>query len=500
MSEEKEVKEIEFELKGDGKTKGQVEAVFSVFNDIDSDGDVVLPKAIKSGFKSGSVPMVWSHKWDMPIGKGSIKQDKSKATFVGEFFMDTESGKEAYNLVKNMGDLQQWSFGFKVNDSEYGKFKKDGSDDDLDVRYLKDLSVYEVSPVLVGANQDTFTMAIKSDKETEAKIVESITVSHGEEKGVLTSDSFQKEEPVDDHDTEFEEEKAAPKDDRFESPAQAEERAKQLGCQGFHMHESNGEKYYMPCLTHEDYESRMKKYDSSIEYLNTIANGMKEVLKSIPTDDVSIEALKEITEKITDLTSVKDSEVSEKPASVQGKRFSDEVKDVLAALNNLVARVQSIGELRKKNGRKLGASATEALRAVQESVSDAFDELDKFVDEFGSEGTLETDVQVVEEAVEEVVEAEAEAEETLETEVEEAVAENPVEETQGSTVEATTESEEVEEVEDDQALAETTEEEASEITETEVDSELDSLWLESQQTLTEAILTDIEIQEENENI
>ena len=34
----------------------------------------------------------------------------------------------------------------------------------------------------------------------------------------------------------------------------------------------------------------------------------------------------------------------------------------------------------------------------------------------------------------------------------------------------------------------------------EVDSELDSLWLESQQTLTETILTDIEIQEEDENI
>ena len=44
--------------------------------------------------------------------------------------------------------------------------------------------------------------------DLKEKIVESITVSHGEEKGVLTSDSFQKEEPVDDHDTEFEEEKA----------------------------------------------------------------------------------------------------------------------------------------------------------------------------------------------------------------------------------------------------------------------------------------------------
>ena len=114
MSEEKEVKNIEFELKGDGEIKGQVNAEFSVFNTLDSDGDVVLPDAVRSGFKSGDVPMVWSHKWDMPIGKGKINKDKDKATFEGNFFKDTESGKEAYNLVKSMGDLQQWSFGYEV--------------------------------------------------------------------------------------------------------------------------------------------------------------------------------------------------------------------------------------------------------------------------------------------------------------------------------------------------------------------------------------------------
>ena len=54
--------------------------------------------------------------------------------------------------------MQQWSFGYKVNDSEFAK-----ADDDSDARYLKDLTVYEVSPVLVGANQDTYTLAIKSN-------------------------------------------------------------------------------------------------------------------------------------------------------------------------------------------------------------------------------------------------------------------------------------------------------------------------------------------------
>ena len=142
-----EVKKIDFQLKEE--SEGKVSAVFSVFNSLDSDGDVVEPGAIKSGFKSGNVPMVWAHKWDMPIGKGYITEDNDKATFTGEFFMDTESGQEAYKIVKNMGDMQQWSFGYRVNDSEYGKLKKDGSDSEEDVRFLKDLTVFEVSPVLV---------------------------------------------------------------------------------------------------------------------------------------------------------------------------------------------------------------------------------------------------------------------------------------------------------------------------------------------------------------
>ena len=35
-----------------------------------------------------------------------------------------------------MGDMQQWSFGYKVNDSEFAK--ADGQDSDA--RYLKDLN------------------------------------------------------------------------------------------------------------------------------------------------------------------------------------------------------------------------------------------------------------------------------------------------------------------------------------------------------------------------
>ena len=55
--------------------------------------------------------------------------------------------------------------------------------------FLKDLTVFEVSPVLVGANQDTYTMAIKSNKELLKEIV-------GEERKVSCHSTFlENEEP-----------------------------------------------------------------------------------------------------------------------------------------------------------------------------------------------------------------------------------------------------------------------------------------------------------------
>ena len=250
--------------------------------------------------------MVWAHKWDMPIGKGQIEQDDDKATFKGQFFMDTESGKEAYNLVKAMGELQQWSFGFKVDDSEYGKFKKDGSDEEEDVRFLKGLTVYEVSPVLVGANQETYTMAIKSNTE----LLEELS----EEKAVMTTESMNQPEPEE----ETEEVEEAP-------------------------------------------------------------------VEEAPAEDPEAEEIAEETAAEEE----KDLKVSEDV----NKTFSEEVKDVLAALENLITRAKAISSLREKDGRKLGEKATEALRAVQDDLSDAWAELDSFVDEFGAEEVSESEVE-----------------------------------------------------------------------------------------------------------
>ena len=312
MSDNFDIKSIDLEIKND--EKGEVAAVFSIFDKVDSDGDIVKAGSIKSGFKSGDVPMVWAHKWDMPIGKGQIEQDDDKATFKGQFFMDTESGKEAYNLVKAMGELQQWSFGFKVDDSEYGKFKKDGSDEEEDVRFLKGLTVYEVSPVLVGANQETYTMAIKSNTE----LLEELS----EEKAVMTTESMNVPDPEEE-----------------EAPAE---------------------------------EEAVDEVDTEFEEVSE-------------DQDAEAESIDEETAEEEE----KELKVSEEV----NKTFSEEVKDVLAALENLITRAKAISSLREKDGRKLGEKATEALRAVQDDLSDAWAELDSFVDEFGDEEVSESEVE-----------------------------------------------------------------------------------------------------------
>ena len=155
----KEIKSVHSILTDD--VEGKVEAVFSVFNEIDSDGDVVRPNSIKSGYGDKGVAMVWGHDWKDVIGRGEIVQDNDKAVFKGQFIMDTERGRDAYNVVKAMGDLQQWSFGYEVVDSEKGLFQSKDGELEQEVRFLNDVKVWEVSPVLVGANQNTYTIGVK---------------------------------------------------------------------------------------------------------------------------------------------------------------------------------------------------------------------------------------------------------------------------------------------------------------------------------------------------
>lgn len=155
MEMKKKTYQAAIELKqGEGK-EGQFRAVFSRLNVVDHDGDVTLPGAFEDGQKVRIA--YWGHRWqDLPVGKGVIHADEEVAWVDGEFFLDTAAGLETYKTVKNLEDLQEWSYGFDIVKSS------DGKHGDRHVRFLETLVVHEVSPVMLGAGIGTGTVDIKS--------------------------------------------------------------------------------------------------------------------------------------------------------------------------------------------------------------------------------------------------------------------------------------------------------------------------------------------------
>lgn len=144
-----------FAVKDEGQ--GKVLAVFATLNVIDLDGDVTLPGAFETGqaVKISS----WGHNWgSWPVGKGVIGEQGNQAILDGQFFLDTEAGKEGFAALKALGSLVEWSYGFQVIDSMIEE--REGRK----VRVLKKVKVFEVSPVMAGAGIGTRTLAAKGQE------------------------------------------------------------------------------------------------------------------------------------------------------------------------------------------------------------------------------------------------------------------------------------------------------------------------------------------------
>lgn len=145
------------ELKG---TSGEIEAVFATMNVIDHDGDVTLPGAFEDG--ADVVIGSWGHRSEEPpIGKGRIAVQGNEARVRGRLFVETSHGRDAYETLKGLGGLAEWSYLFVVRDHDYGTFQG------RTVRFLKAIEVFSVDPVLVGAGIGTRTVALKRDTRAE---------------------------------------------------------------------------------------------------------------------------------------------------------------------------------------------------------------------------------------------------------------------------------------------------------------------------------------------
>lgn len=149
--------------------KGEVEAVFATLDVIDKDNDVTRKGAYTEG--QDVVISSYNHKsWEgaLPVGVGTIHEVGNEVVMKGRFFLNTAAGREHFEVIKEMGDRQEWSYGFNVDKSEPGQHEGKA------VRILQKMSVHEVSPVLRGAGVGTRTTSAKSFKEEVDETVDAV--------------------------------------------------------------------------------------------------------------------------------------------------------------------------------------------------------------------------------------------------------------------------------------------------------------------------------------
>lgn len=152
-----------FEIKD--AEKGEVEAIIATLGVMDKDGDIIREDAIKSGAKVKMSAYGHDAMWgEMPVGKGALAVKGDKVVFNGKLFLSTDRGREVFNVLKEMGSDQEWSFGFRVTGWEAPK-EEDRQKGVF--RILTKLDAFEVSPVIRGAGVGTRTVTVKEEKKPD---------------------------------------------------------------------------------------------------------------------------------------------------------------------------------------------------------------------------------------------------------------------------------------------------------------------------------------------
>lgn len=146
--------------------QGEVQGYGSIFGNIDSYGERVLPGAFSRSiaqFKlTNTVPlMLWQHRPTEPIGQWTaISEDQIGLRLVGKFNLNTTRGRDAYEHVR-AGDINGLSIGYNEI-----RAKANG-----DVRELLELELLETSIVSLPANPRARVTGVKCESFVDVERV-----------------------------------------------------------------------------------------------------------------------------------------------------------------------------------------------------------------------------------------------------------------------------------------------------------------------------------------
>jgi len=187
-------------MKADEDT-GVVDAYVSVMGIVDEDipPDMIemgaFAKTIKERGPAGAnkIRVLHQHKWDEVVGKPLSLVEHSRDQLPADllekypeatgglftrtqFILDVQRAREDFALYKS-GAMSEWSIGFDTLDADFDK-----SADDDSFRRIKEVRLWEYSPVTWGANQATITTSVKEvDNQGDDALLVEPSVEHLQE-------------------------------------------------------------------------------------------------------------------------------------------------------------------------------------------------------------------------------------------------------------------------------------------------------------------------------
>ncbi len=149
--------EAPFEVKSVDEA-GNFEGYASVFNNIDSGNDVIIPGAFTkvNTTRAGKLKLALFHDLTRLIGAAEFNQDDHGLYLKGKINLNVSYARDAYELMKD-GTLDSMSIGFNLID--YDMETRNGRK----IRVIKEAELWEGSIVPFGMNREAKVLSVKSD-------------------------------------------------------------------------------------------------------------------------------------------------------------------------------------------------------------------------------------------------------------------------------------------------------------------------------------------------
>ncbi len=146
------------QIKDIDENKGIVTGYGSVFGNVDSDGDIIMPGAYTKTLKENGhrAKYLWQHDMWKPIGKFQKLEEDTKGLYFEAALGSTQLAKDAISLMKD-GIITENSVGFRTIAGDYnGAYFE-----------IKEVKLYEISAVTYAANDMAIIMDAKGNYDAE---------------------------------------------------------------------------------------------------------------------------------------------------------------------------------------------------------------------------------------------------------------------------------------------------------------------------------------------